>query len=1067
MQLKKFFTVLCAVVLICSNFSFVGSISAAESTETENNQQDKDWEMVWSDEFDGNEINMDNWSYDRPDNGRYNGEIQSYTENNAFIENGSLILEARKEDITEEDGKTYNYSSAKLITKGKQKWTYGKIEIKAKMPTGQGIWPAIWMMPEDEPFYGTWPVSGEIDIMELLGHKPNEIHGTVHFGKPHQQRQGTYTLPAGQTFADGYHIYAIEWEPGEIRWYIDGELYHTANDWFTKHDDNATDYTYPAPFDQDFFLIMNISVGGGWPGNPDETTEFPQQMAVDYVRVYQKDEYPVHEKPESGDSGEGRRPLEDGNYIYNGSFDVEHAEASGIEGVNYTDYWTYLSAGGKASLKVNDEGALDVQIESGGDVEHAIQLLQSPVTLEKGAKYRASFKAKAEHERLLKVKIGGDGDRGWSDYAGEPPLTITPTWEDYSFAFTMEELTDLKARFEFNMGLDDGDISLDDVKLVKIADAPPVDPDTIVREPLPTGNYIYNGTFDQGTDRFEFWEFHTDETADATTYIGSAVNERRFETRINNGGSEVTSVQLIHSNLNLQSGNSYELTFDASAAADRDMKVSLVNSKFEVIHEEIVNLSPETEEYTLQYTMDKESDSNSELHFNIGGNGNDVYIDNVFMKRLPLEQSPDNLLKNGIFDGLANWSAQAYNPGEATFKVNEEGQAQASITNIGTEDWNIQLFQHGVELEENATYEVSFDAKASVERPLRLQIQHNGEEDNDWTGYFDETVLLNDTLQNFTYTFEMNEPSDAAAKFGFALGKDAEGITPNQAHDVYIDNVTLKKVENTDVPGDGDTGEKPVIENGSLDGLDGWFTEANNGGVATFDAEAGELKSSITEVGTNPWDIQLYQNDFELKEGETYELSFKAKSTLDRTMLVQIQNYDTWAGYVAERPTLSNEYQTFSYQFTMEEVTDSNTRLSFSLGNDAEGIIPDAAHDVYIDDVVIRKVDPGVPDDGGNDPGAGEGIDPGAGEGTDPGDGAVTNPGDSGVTDPEDSDEIIPEDDDEKEQGNVEKVEEENGNEKLPDTATSTYNMLAIGGIVLLMGVVLAIVTRKQKRKMN
>src|SRR5699024_7893847 len=136
------------------------------------------------------------------------------------------------------------------ITRGKQNWTYGKVEVKAKMPTGQGIWPAIWMMPEDEPFYGTWPVSAEIDLMELLGHEPDTIHGTAHFGKQHQQIQGTYQLPDGQNFGDDYHVYSIEWEPGEIRWYIDGELYHTANDWFTKHDDNADDYTYPAPFDQ-------------------------------------------------------------------------------------------------------------------------------------------------------------------------------------------------------------------------------------------------------------------------------------------------------------------------------------------------------------------------------------------------------------------------------------------------------------------------------------------------------------------------------------------------------------------------------------------------------------------------------------------------------------------------------------------------------------------------------------------------------------------------------------------------------------------------------------------------
>ena len=156
---------------------------------------EEEWQLVWSDEFDGSEINMDNWSYDDPTNGRWNQEIQSYTQNNAYIENGSLIIEARKEDITEPSGETYNYSSAKLITQGKQSWKYGKFEIRAKMPTGQGIWPAIWMMPEDEPFCGIWPKCGEIDIMELLGHIPNKLHGTLHFGEPHKESQGTYFLP--------------------------------------------------------------------------------------------------------------------------------------------------------------------------------------------------------------------------------------------------------------------------------------------------------------------------------------------------------------------------------------------------------------------------------------------------------------------------------------------------------------------------------------------------------------------------------------------------------------------------------------------------------------------------------------------------------------------------------------------------------------------------------------------------------------------------------------------------------------------------------------------------------
>ncbi|MCZ0704291.1 LPXTG-motif cell wall-anchored protein [Natronobacillus azotifigens] len=794
MKLKKAFIVLLAVLLVSSNFSFIGSVSASESSnanpragvDRSSNPEDNGWNLTFSDEFDGDEINMDNWSFDEPTNGRWNDEVQSYTEDNAWVEDGNLIIEARKEDITEPDGQVYNYSSSKLWTKDKKMLTYGRVDVRAKLPEGQGMWPAIWMMPNDEPFYGTWPVSGEIDIMELLGHEPHKVHGAIHYGEPKGAREATYTLENG-TFADDYHVFSIEWEPGEIRWYVDDVLFHTANDWFTKHPDNADEYTYPAPFDQPFMLILNISVGGGWPGNPDESTVFPQQMKVDYVRFYEKDEYPVHEKPES--AGEVRAPLEDGNYVYNGDF------AS-------TDYWTFSKAdGGNADFEVNN-GALDVKIESGGTSEHAVQVLQAPIHLEQGATYRASFSAKAEDERPVKVKIGGDGDAGWADYAGKDPITISTEWDEYEFEFKMGNSTDVKARYEFNMGQSDIDISFSDVRLEKIADPDPAD---MIRGPLPTGNYIYNGTFDQGEGRMGFWEFQTDETADATYYIGSAINERRFDALITDGGNDVNSVQLTQSDFRLENGREYELTFDASAEAERDVQVAFTNSDAEVVYEETISLSTETKQHTVQFTMEAEGDNNSILQFNLGGNNNDVYIDNVFLERLPLGVEVGNLLENGIFDSLSGWRREAYNPAKATFSE-EDGQAKVSITNIGDADWNIQLFQTGVEIEQGETYEVSFDAKSTLDRPLRVQVQRNGEEDDIWTGYSDQTVTLTEELQTFTYSFEMSEPTDLSSKFGFALGKDDEGLTPEEAHDVFIDNVSVRKVEDPTDP------EENIIE---------------------------------------------------------------------------------------------------------------------------------------------------------------------------------------------------------------------------------------------------------------
>ncbi|GAA4080946.1 carbohydrate binding domain-containing protein [Amphibacillus indicireducens] len=783
-MLKKWTIGLLSVLLIVSNFN-VPMISASESDVT-----DSDWKLVWSDEFDEDEINMDNWSFDHPENGRYNQEIQSYTEDNAWIEDGKLFIEAREEEITEPNGETYNYTSSKLITKGKQMWTYGKFEIRAKMPTGQGMWPAIWMMPEDEPFYGTWPVGGEIDIMELLGHEPDTIYANIHYGVPKGDSQGTYKLPNGQSFAEDYHVYTLEWEPGEIRWYIDGELFNTANDWHSKHPGNADEFTYPAPFDQDFFLILNISVGGGWPGNPDDTTVFPQQMAVDYVRVYQKDEYPVREKPEpEEEDSEGRAPLEDGNYIYNGSFN------SG------TDHWTFLQGpGGDAKIEV-ENGEFHAAITAGGTVDYGVQLIQDTVPLERGARYKASFRAKAEEERDIKVKLGGGASRGYSEYSLIPPVRLSEKWGDYEFEFVMPERTDLNSRFEFNMGLNDADVWLSDVRLDKIEDASTTEPSFEPRSPLPGGNYIYNGTFDQGIGRMAFWEFKADDSSDVNYYIGSAVDERRFDALINNGGAHAESIQLVQPQVNLEEGNSYQLTFDASADVSRDIRVSLVSSNGNVIADQAVGLDPEMKEYSFKFNVDVVTDNDVELQFNIGGSDDNVYLDNVELTRvLASDGIEDNLIRNGIFDSLSHWSTE-FNHSKAEFKVDEDGHFKVNITDVGYATWAIQLYQKGVNIEKDATYQLSFEARSTIDRPVLLNVENS----TDYTKYLEETVSLTDSWETYNYEFTMNEETDPDTKFGFSFGGDGSDNIPSDEHDIFIDNVVLRKVEETDEePGEDD-----------------------------------------------------------------------------------------------------------------------------------------------------------------------------------------------------------------------------------------------------------------------
>ncbi len=236
--------------------------------------------LIWSDEFDGEDLNTDYWSYQIGDGcninlcGWGNNELQYYTNENTEVSDGTLKIYAKRETRGSRD-----YTSTRIRTIDKVDIRYGRIEARLKMPIGQGIWPALWMLPTDE-VYGFWPQSGEIDIMEYLGHEPEVIHGTLHFGQPAPSNQSTtasFQLTEGD-FHNEWHDYAMEWESDAIRWYIDGYLYSEK----TPADMNGQRW----PFVQDFHFVINMAVGGNWPGSPDGTTQFPQTYEIDYLRVY-------------------------------------------------------------------------------------------------------------------------------------------------------------------------------------------------------------------------------------------------------------------------------------------------------------------------------------------------------------------------------------------------------------------------------------------------------------------------------------------------------------------------------------------------------------------------------------------------------------------------------------------------------------------------------------------------------------------------------------------------------------------------------------------------------------
>jgi beta-glucanase (GH16 family) len=272
MRLRSFLVLLMAVGC--------GSASAHQETASTHSA----WVLTWSDEFngpDGSPPDSRKWIADSGGHGWGNAELESYTSRsqNVRIERGHLVIEARKESYLGSDGIRREYTSARLKTQGLFTQRYGRFEARIQIPAGKGIWPAFWMLGDDFSTAG-WPACGEIDIMENAGAESSIVHGSMH-GPGYSADNpitAAYTLPRDR-FSDGFHLFAVEWAPGRVQFFVDGNLYETRTPSDLPKGERWV-------FDHPFFVLLNMAVGGKMPGSPDTSTVFPQRMLVDYVRVY-------------------------------------------------------------------------------------------------------------------------------------------------------------------------------------------------------------------------------------------------------------------------------------------------------------------------------------------------------------------------------------------------------------------------------------------------------------------------------------------------------------------------------------------------------------------------------------------------------------------------------------------------------------------------------------------------------------------------------------------------------------------------------------------------------------
>ncbi|MEK5449735.1 carbohydrate binding domain-containing protein [Paenibacillus sp. FSL R7-0331] len=1003
------------------------------------------WTMVWSDEFNDGSIDPEKWTYDLGDGtavgnpGWGNNELEWYTddEKNVKEADGNLVITAHKESV---NGK--EYTSSRIKTKGLFSKKYGKFEIRAKAPTGKGLWPAIWMLPENYE-YGNWAASGEIDIMEGWGSRPDTVAGTIHYGGfwPDNVYSGKeYVFPDNGTIAD-YHTYSLEWEPGELRWYVDGVLFQTKNDWYSISVGQPANNAYPAPFNQEFHLLMNLAVGGNFDGNPTPETVFPQSMSVDYVRVYEltgreyREPVPVTIAKEPYPEG-SLAPTEDGNFIHNSGY-TEQKEGDAGMGIPNTAHWVlYKEAGAAAAASLEPVGGqnfLKVDISSAGGNSYSIQP-QAIVSLAKGRFYKLSFDAKTDTERSINVRLTGGESRGYQAYSPGLKAELTGTMTHYETMFQMKENSDIAARVEFNLGTNTAPVWLGNARLTEIGSIP-FEHDS-AKTPLGSGNHLYNGTFDLGgVDRLGFW--HT--AASGGAEVGSAVDGNgHLQLQIIGSGAEGADVRLLQKGIFLVDGQDYKLTFDAEVSAARTAVIELLGKDGTLYASKEVQLAAGAQSITAEFKglAAGAADHEGQFVLRLGAATGTMQLDNFVLLRTSTYYDPSLVyypLVNGDFSfGFSSWERLLTEQGGQSAAAVTDGAAKFSITNTGSQNYSVMLFQNGLKASAGAEYVIEFDAKSTVPRKIGINVENGS-----YAASF--TKLIEVTPEGAHYTYEFRQGIKDTLSLKFLLGK-VDGVSIPDAHDVIIDNVKFQikgapakpqelladssnnrtgqpvqlqftdnetwrsKIQGVRVneaaltpaqysiepgvitinaaafPAEGSyiitveaegyvpaavtqvilAGGSNLVVNGSFtSGTAGWNTWSGEGGAAVLSVTDGAANIDIGAAGSQLWANQLFQEGIQLQAGKTYELSFKAKSTVPRQIIVEYSG--TSAASQQAKFDITATWATYSAQFTVAD--NSPLKLNYLIGATAgaDTTANRTAHILSLDDIVISEVTGNTP----------------------------------------------------------------------------------------------------------
>ena len=765
------------------------------------------WNVAWEDQFNGTELDTTKWSYEigiqSGEDGASaspvywgNNERQYYIKESVEVKDGYLVITGDK--LTQEVKDQYNvtdttvqYTSGRIRTATDSgevlaATTYGRIEAKMILPAGDGYWPAFWMLPTEETInlYGTWASSGELDIMEAVGQNPGQVNGTIHYGGNWPNNiytGGTYVFPEGGSIADE-HVYAVEWEPGELRWYVDDVLYHVENNWYGM-DANGEKYSYPAPFDEDFYILFNLAMSGDYVSNV-MPTEMGKQMKVDYVRILvdENTDYNASVTTPTTDrdvaffeaNGGYTDLIQDKDYTTLAS----HAFGDGanvIPGIGYWSSAVNTGAGANATVEVVD-GVAKVDVTKQGANDYNIQLIQN-IPLAKGYTYRITFDAWTDVTggRQMIVAPKGDADNAWKAYDSGITAALTTAKKTFTYEFTMTTDSDPTARLEMNLGGALGSVYVDNVSVIALTDAEiESGKEASAKEPLASGEHIYNGAFDKGDGKLGDW------TAEGT--VGSAA-DRTYTVTVGAEGAKLTQT-----GLQLLSEDTYKLTFNAKTAGAGKLRAILKDETGAVTYvSDEFALTAEMAEYGVEFVVPAEQGTTmGTLEFEFLGEGETITLDNVSMKRLTnvhmewdaYEFYPigENSLEGfTTYDEVWTW---AVNPVNATDIGNGE-MALVVKTTPASETWKVMLQKENAALSKGMTYRIRYAVKASAEdQKVEVKI-----EDTSYNPCYNETLTVGTDWTYVDTTFVSTLAGAGALKFCLA------GV--NQECNIYVKDVNI------------------------------------------------------------------------------------------------------------------------------------------------------------------------------------------------------------------------------------------------------------------------------------